>query len=423
MTDEHVTSSEVSQLVEKSLKLEDKEKTEMFALIGLALKPEMSEEEIKAQFNEYVNKNENAVHKIKLFLNFDDFSNDLNSIPKHYLKNLVPRKFHSSFNEKSTKDEVCLQIRSLFASEKITVDELSHKIEIYKTVIVVEKIKDKTQLELLAANIWPDVSEKMDKKQLIKRLNTDLEHGLLTPDDVNKHVASKSNESRPSRPKSVDNRELLEEVRSLNAKISLLENEVKKQGEKINKFDALGNRLLQNMDILNQSMDSHFSGLDQKFTVGSLESLLKSAQKEFIDINLSKPRSFDETLKALKNENTDDVSLLRDGLSIMVLHYMSQITKQMEWNVSLDQFHRVLCEEIEKLGDLSSSSIEIQKIARPVSDRLNISDGKFDELLVKCYVKDLVRLEVGSPIFDDDPRWVRSGNNKYFYVKLLKLAR
>ncbi|MBP1908599.1 hypothetical protein [Methanolobus bombayensis] len=135
---------------------------------------------------------------------------------------------------------------------------------------------------------------------------------------------------------------------------------------------------------------------------------------------MKKPSSFDELLQALQDENIKDMSLLRDGLSIMILHYLAGVTKEIEWDVNLDQFYRILSEEVGKLGELTSSSIEIQKIFKPVRDRLNITEIKFDDLLVKCYGKDWVRLEVGTSIFDKDTKLVISGNNKYRYIKLLK---
>lgn len=419
----HVDNLEVPQLIEKSFQLENNDQKELFSLLNFELKSNLSEEETKAELIKFANRDENSARKVELFLKFQNFSTDLDIISKHYLQYLVPQKLQSSIKQKSNKEEICSQIRNIFVKEKITEDELRHKIEIYKTVVNVEKIRDKSQIELFAINVWPDISEKIDKKQLLKKLSTELEHGRLTPEHVKKHLGSKSGKPKSSRSKSDNTRELVDEIRLLNAKVSLLENEVRIQNERISKFDILGNRLIENIAILNNSMDSHFSGFERKSIVGPTENLLKSTQKKFIDNDLSKPSSFDELIKGLRSEKIDDLSFLRDGLSIMVLHYMANVTKEIEWEVSLDQFHRVLCDEINKLGDLTSSSIEIQKISNPVSDRLNITDKKFDELLVKCYEKDLVRLEVGSPIYDDNPRFVRSGINKYFYVKLLKMVR
>jgi hypothetical protein len=354
-------------------------------------------------------------------LRFNEISSNLNNINKSYLKNILPRKSQSSINAKSTKEEICSQIRELFVNEKIIEDEFINKLEIYKTVANFEKIKDKGQLDLLSVKIWPDLNEKMDKKQLSIKLRTDLEYGRLSPEDVNNHIESQKGTSKQSGSKSDNTPELLSEIQSLNAKISLLENEIKKQNERISNFDKLGSQILNHLKMLDNSMDSHFLDLKDNFSIGSTESLLKSSQKKLINNNLKNPSSYDELLRALKMDNMEDVSLLRYGLSIMVLHYMAGITKEIEWEVSLDQFYRVVNEEINKIGKLTSNSIEIQLIFNSVCDRLNINENKFDELLIKCYENELVRLETGSPIFDKNPKLVISGNNKYCYVKLLKM--
>ncbi|MDI3484798.1 MAG: hypothetical protein PWQ50_18 [Methanolobus sp.] len=421
MSSELIDNSEVSEVIENILKLEDNDKNELFSLIGLQIQPDKAENEIKAELAEYISKNESVLHKICLFLRFNEISSNLNNINKSYLKNILPRKSQSSINAKSTKEEICSQIRELFVNEKIIEDEFINKLEIYKTVANFEKIKDKGQLDLLSVKIWPDLNEKMDKKQLSIKLRTDLEYGRLSPEDVNNHIESQKGTSKQSGSKSDNTPELLSEIQSLNAKISLLENEIKKQNERISNFDKLGSQILNHLKMLDNSMDSHFLDLKDNFSIGSTESLLKSSQKKLINNNLKNPSSYDELLRALKMDNMEDVSLLRDGLSIMVLHYMAGITKEIEWEVSLDQFYRVVNEEINKIGKLTSNSIEIQLIFNSVCDRLNINENKFDELLIKCYENELVRLETGSPIFDKNPKLVISGNNKYCYVKLLKM--
>lgn len=420
MSPEQTDNVEVSNLIESIFELNDNDKKELFSLIELKIEPDFTVEEIKTKLIEYTEQNESAVQKIKLFFRFNNFSSDFNSINKLYLKYLIPRKFQSSIKKSSTKEEILSQIHTLFSTEKIAEDELKLKLEIYKTVVNFDKIKEKGQLDLLSINIWPDMNEQLDKKQLNIKLRTDLERGSLSPEEVNKHIESLKSKSKQSVSKSDNTNELLSEIQSLNAKVSLLENEIKKQNERISNFDKLGSQILNNLDILNNSMDSHFLGLKDNFSIGSTENLLKSSQKKLINNDLKKPSSFDELLQALQDENIKDMSLLRDGLSIMILHYLAGVTKEIEWDVNLDQFYRILSEEVGKLGELTSSSIEIQKIFKPVRDRLNITEIKFDDLLVKCYGKDWVRLEVGTSIFDKDTKLVISGNNRYRYIKLLK---
>jgi hypothetical protein len=421
MSPEQTDNVEVPNLIESVFELDDNDKKELFSLIGFQIQTDQTDKEIKAELAEYIGKNKSASHKICLFLQFNNFSSDLNNINKGYLKNLIPRKSQSSISSKSTKEDMCSQIRELFVNETIIEDEFKNKLEIYKTIVNFEKIKNKGQLDLLAVNIWPDLNEKLDKKQLNIKLRTDLEHKRLCPEQVNKHIESLKSTSKQSVSKSDNTNELLSEIQSLNAKVSLLENEIKKQNERISNFDKLGSQILNNLNILNNSMDSHFLGLKNNFSIGSTENLLKSSQKKLINNDLKKPGSFDELLQALQDEKVEDISLLRDGLSVMILHYLAGITKEIEWDVSLDQFYRILSEEISKLGELTSNSIEIQKIFKPVRDRLNITEIKFDDLLVKCYGKDWVRLEVGTSIFDKDAKLVISGNNKYRYIKLLKI--
>ena len=95
-----------------------------------------------------------------------------------------------------------------------------------------------------------------------------------------------------------------------------------------------------------------------------------------------------------------------------------KLTKEMEWNINLDDFYRILSEETKSLVGSMTSSVKIPLIRDAVCKRIEIEPKKFDSLLLKCREKEWLLLEVGTPIGETNVKWLDTGRNRYYYLKL-----
>ncbi len=97
-----------------------------------------------------------------------------------------------------------------------------------------------------------------------------------------------------------------------------------------------------------------------------------------------------------------------------------KLTKEMEWDINLYSFYRILSEEVIAQEGSANFSVKIPMVRDLVCKRMNLEPKKFDSLLLDCREKSWVLLEVGTPIGETDAGWLDTGKNRFYYVKLLR---
>jgi len=131
-----------------------------------------------------------------------------------------------------------------------------------------------------------------------------------------------------------------------------------------------------------------------------------------------KPEDLNKIVEKLRERlHVGDWEFILKGMQILLAHYLLTEIKQMEWKPSIDQFLNVFREEFEKAKILENRA-EIPDLRNRVCERMGITDGVFDELLIDAWKKGLVSLEPGAPVGEYDTKYlVTEDGRKFYYVK------
>lgn len=346
------------------------------------------------------------------------------SLTKDYLLELIPAEKRARLEK---KDDFIQKIKYLIIHKEKTIDEFKKNIEEIKKIKENEKILDKifkkyTNLEDLrsfANNIGEKVDELINKADLCKKIEIGLKSGKYSCVLIEKYIGeTKAEDIKPKASK--DTGELLKQFEFLKTHILSIEEELKSQK---NALLNINNNIEKTQDIIRSNsnlMKSYFDKFEGNFNINHTEKLIVGLRRENLNIMKINSQSFDSLRNSLKKDNLSDIDILRDGLSVMTMDYLMKMTREMEWDINLYDFYKILSEEIVKLDGRANSSAIIPKIRDLVCKRMNIEPKKFDSLLLDCREKDWVLLEVGTPIGETNAGWLDTGKNRFYYVKLLR---
>lgn len=149
--------------------------------------------------------------------------------------------------------------------------------------------------------------------------------------------------------------------------------------------------------------------------------LLENFRRELISLDKPmSPQKLCEVINKVKSQlNVDELSFTLKGLEILLSLYLLQQVKSLQWPSDFQEFISVVRQEIPKIQILPNQA-EIPALRKRVTERLDLSDSVFDRQLVKAWKEGYVKLDVGAPIGRNNVKYLRVGQNEYFYVKLLR---
>ncbi|MBU4502303.1 MAG: hypothetical protein KKA79_06910, partial [Nanoarchaeota archaeon] len=201
-----------------------------------------------------------------------------------------------------------------------------------------------------------------------------------------------------------------DEISSLKQELSNIKKDVNVNNEKIDELDS-------NIQNLKESISDLSTTIRKNYTIDNMENLLKIIRTERTHIDKLSPNSFDSIKKNIREKGYKDENILREGLAIMVLDYLIDASKKLQFEEDIELFFKVLSETLPKETKLLDSA-PIPAMRRIITSKLNITHEDFDRMLVKCFSNGWVFLEGGSPIGESDVKYLTIDDKKYYYVKL-----
>lgn len=407
-----------TELKNKLLELKEKLIIGLYSDLGLSLPEQNSSKENLADFFIQGIKTKNRVNGFDNLQKYLEFYPEFDSFSKDFLKSILPLALRKNIKSKSSKEEARRYLTTLVLDGSIDVEKLGEKTRIYSVVSKIRKIKN-DELTYLANSLWDNVEENIERDEIIKKVTTELEFGNYAPEKI-EEILSRNKYSQ-KKAKVENTSILIGEIKLLENSLLSIEKLLKKQDQQISDINYSLKRISDNINYNQNKMLSALENLKNTSNLQNTENLLLALRKESLNLISLEQRSFDSIKESIKKTGVSDINLLRDGLSIVVIDYLMKITKEIDWEISLDLFYKILSEEVNGLIKGSMSTIaEIPQVREKVCRRMGIKAEKFDSLLLKCFDIQWVNLEVGTPIGEEDVAWLDTGKNRFYYVKLLR---
>lgn len=319
------------------------------------------------------------------------------------------------------KEEMISHIKNLLIHHVIDIEHLKKKVAIKSILFKIGKIENLDHLVSLVSKVGDKVEDPSNKKSLIGKISDGLETGKFSPEDLEKYLNEIKIADKVKKRSSTERTgNLLKEIEGLKTHITSIEKELDNQK---NILQSFSNSLEKTQEIsrsTNILIKTHFDKFEGNFNIGRTERLIAAIRRENLNLTGLNSQTFDALKVSLKKDNISDVELIRDGIAIMTIDYVMKLTREMDWEINLDLFYRILSEEIMKLGSTTNFSAKIPVVRDFLCKRMNIGSKKFDSLLLDCREKGWVLLEVGTPIGETDAGWLDTGKNRFYYVKLQK---
>lgn len=404
----------------KLLELDEQTVVGIYGDMGLAPPTEtVSKEELVEGLIQKLDakgKNQEIDRIVKYF----DYYPIINSFSKKDIITFIPKGMQNNIKSKN-KGYVLDYLKKFVFNGTINLEILGRKTKNYEIVSKVKKIINEEELAYLANCLWGDVEKNIGREEIVKRINTGLEHGELLPEKIEELLRQTKNRSIKARSQRAGLQKVGGgKIEPFEQRLSSIEGILKKQERQISELDRSLKKIIDLFDSNLKQIKSCPEYFENKFVVQNSDNLLWALRKESLDLTVLKEGSFDSIKEKLKRENISDIDLLRDGLAVVVMDYLMKLTKEIDWDVSLDQFYRILSEEIFELKGTVNTIAEIPPVRDRVCRRMGISAGKFDSFLLDCFENNWVRLEVGTPIGKTDVEWLDTGKNRFYYVKLIR---
>lgn len=358
------------------------------------------------------------IEELKLLLNYYlDLHPEIKSLKKEYLLELIPIEKRGRIEK---KEDCISHIKYLIHHKEINIEELKKKIANKKVLSKInQKYKNLDDLVSFGNNIGEKVDGTMNKADLFKRIKSGLEIGKYPSELLEKYLGGAKTEGK--KPKSSkDTDELLKQIESLKTHILSIEEEVKSQKNALLNFN---NNIEKTQELIRSNsslIKSYFDKIEGNFNIDRTEKLIVALRRENLNVTKVNSQLFDSLKNSLKKDNISDIDILRDGLAVMIMDYLMKLTKEMEWDINLYSFYRILSEEVIAQEGSANFSVKIPMVRNLVCKRMNLEPKKFDSLLLDCREKSWVLLEVGTPIGETDAGWLDTGKNRFYYVKLLR---
>lgn len=356
------------------------------------------------------------IEEFKLLLEYFHLYPKMESLPNENLIDLIPVDRRGRIKK---REEFISRIKYLLLHKEIDIEQLKKKIPATVILLKIQKIKNLDDLVSLANKIGEKVDSPPNKENLINKIALGVESGKYLPEDLEKYLNEfKIKVKKPKSTESIS--KLLKEIESLKVHTTSIEKELEVQK---NTLINLSNNIEKTQEIIrsnNNLIKSYFDKIEGNFNIGRTERLITAIRREDLNSTELNSQLFDSLKNSLKKDNISDIELIRDGLAVMTMDYIMKLTKEMDWEINLDLFYRILSEEIIKLGGTANFSAKIPVIRDLICKRMNIESKKFDSLLLDCREKGWVLLEVGTPIGETDAGWLDTGKNRFYYVKLQK---
>lgn len=417
-----------TNLKNKLLELGEKLIVGLCSDLCVSLPEHISSKEALADFfiQDLMTKNQiNSFDNLQKYL---EFYPEIDSFSKDFIKSILPLGLRKNIKSKLSKEEARQYLTTLVLDKSIDVDKLGEKTRVYSVVSKIRKIKN-NELTYLANGLWDNVEENMERDEIIKKITTELEFKKYAPEKVEEILNRNKDSQKKVKSKNasvlkakVENTSILiEEIKLLKNCLLSIEKLLKKQDQQISDINYSLKRINDNINSNQDKMLSTLENLKNMSNLENTENLLLALRKESLSRMPLEQRSFDLIKESIKKTDISDINLLRDGLSVVVIDYLMKMTKEIDWEISLDLFYKILSEEFYRLIKGSMSTIaEIPQVREKVCKRMGIKAEKFDSLLLKCFDIQWVNLEVGTPIGETDVAWLDTGKNRFYYVKLLR---
>lgn len=359
---------------------------------------------------------EKAASRFELFGKYLDLYPKIDVLPKNLVIKLFDHRYKKTIKNKN-KSVIIDELEKLVFKESIDFNALCQNVEKYSVFYSINKIRDLDSIKYLAGKVGQEFDDDDDIKKIVKSLLVGLEYKKYSHKDLEKHLAIiKSHKKTKKTSENVGN--LVKEIEFVKMYISSIEKKMELQQNEIGDIKKTISDLIGIMQSNHREIESYFDKLSKATQINSTEKLVNALRNENLKLTSFKSESFDLVNKSLKENNFSDINIFRDGLAIVIMDYLMKLTKEMEWNINLDDFYRILSEETKSLVGSMTSSVKIPLIRDAVCKRIEIEPKKFDSLLLKCREKEWLLLEVGTPIGETNVEWLDTGKNRYYYLKL-----
>lgn len=374
----------------------------------------ISDEILAQQLIKNIELDKTKIEEFKLYLGYLHLYPKIKSLLNEDLLELIPIDRRGRIKK---REERISHIKYLLLNKEIDIEQLKKKIDVKLILLKIRKIKSLDNLVSFARKIREPVADIPNRENLIKKIALGLETGKYLPEDLEKYLGETKIEVKKSKPTESINK-LLKEIESLKEHIVSMERELGTQKNTLINLNSNFEKTKESIRLNYDLIKSYFDKIEGSFNIGRTEKLIAALRREDLNVTEINSQLFDSLRNSLKKDNLSDIDILRDGLAVMIMNYLMKLTKEMEWEVNLDLFYRILSEEIIKLGGTANFSAKIPMVRDLVCKRMNIEPQKFDSLLLDCREKGWVLLEVGTPIGETEAGWLDTGKNRFYYVKL-----
>ncbi len=403
-------------------KIEQMNKDSLNKLYGfLDLKIAMEEQpesKLKQTILQKISDSSLESNKLELLQSYFDISNKIEKLPVKYILELVPIRDRKKMNKKN-KSSLITSIDELFFDNRVTISELEKKVDKANLMQRIEKF-DFMSLKVLAEKIGEKINVNDNNENIINKFNMGLNYGTYTNEDMMKHI-DEIEKTITAGKSSQKNDKTVEKLEQLQRHIIVLEDKIDRQHKEylalkdinLKQFQALESNQLFIKDMLEK-----LEKLDDKTRIVNTENILYIYRQHKLNHPSYRAESFDEILTSMVNDNALTNEFIRDSLTVMVMDYLMNLSKEVRWDVKIDDFYKILSGEFVKLVGSHAATAKIPDLRDSVCKRMDLDPDKFDELLLKCRDAQWVDLEVGTPIGETDAGWLDTGTHRFYYVKL-----
>lgn len=405
-------------LKKKIVALDDKSISQLAQDLGINIQKDYPSKELLSEDIIQEASEKNQLEKLHLTLKFLEAYPKVDTVQKDLLVRFFPPKLRKEITSKTSKEELISLLKDSVINKSLSIEQLNNKSSIYAVISKVKKVNKDKELVSLSRCIWGITDENVKKDEIIKRIASELERNELQAEKIEKCLENIKIQTQNNKPKSTN--EAINEARSLNAKVLEMENRIKLCENSISELNISIKKLIYTVESNNQYVRSFFENVDKNVHIDDTEKLISELRKEDLNLISFKKNSFNALLESLRKQNISDMDLLKNGLAVVIIDYLMKVTKEIEWDVSLDAFYKILSKEVLMLKNSVDTVVEIPIVREQVCTRMNIQRQKFDSLLKECWENNWVNLEVGTPIGETDAGWLDTGKNRFYYLKLVK---
>lgn len=359
---------------------------------------------------------EKAVSRFELLGKYLDLYPKIDALSKNLVIKLFVHRYKKTIKNKN-KIAIIDELGKLVFKESIDFNALCKNVEKYSVFASIDKIRDLDSIKYIAKKVGQEFDDDDDRKQILNKLLVGLEYNKYSYKDLEKHFAIIKSHKKTKKP-SVDFGKLVQEIEILKMHISSIEKKFELQQNEIGNLEKTVSAAIGVMQSNHREIESHFDKLSNSTQINSTEKLMIALRNENIKLTSFNADSFDLINESLKSNKFSEIDIFRDGLAVVIIDYLMKLTKEINWEINLDDFYQIVSEEIKSLVGSMTSSVKIPLIRDAVCKRMEIEPEKFDSLILKCRGKEWLLLEVGTPIGETNVKWLDTGRNRYYYLKL-----